>query len=203
MSWFWLLIPVISAVLHRRFRVYPFSPVVTLSCAAIALGCGCPVLSLGLCFSAAGDWFLHHERGRDAFFLCGVAGFFLGHCCFAAHSVVSGGFSLTSLPVFAVLFCGVAVFLLRRVWRGIDPVLRTAVVMYAGISCFSLASALFSGFSALPRAVFSLGIAMILFSDCIIALSRFGHVKKIGALIMPTYFACHIFVSAACILEAV
>ena len=198
-----LLIPVFFAGMHGRFRRYPFSPCVTLSCAGIVFLGGFHLLGLGLCISAVGDWFLNHERGREAFFLGGVAGFFLGHVCFAAHSVVSGGFSWVSLPVFAVLFCGVSVFLLRRVWRGIDAGLRIPVVLYAAVSCISLASALFSGFSPLPRAFFAVGILSILFSDCLIALSRFGHVKEIGRWIMPTYFACHILIAAACVLETV
>ena len=198
-----LLIPVGLAVLTRRTGRYPFSAAVTLSCAGISFGCGCSVLGGGLVFSALGDWFLQHEREREAFFLSGVAGFFPGHCCFAVHSVLSARFSWTSLLIFAVLFTGVSFFLLRRVWRGIDRSFRIPVVLYAGISCFSLSCALFSFSSAVPRVVFAAGIAMLLFSDGVIALSRFGRVKKIGSLIMPTYFACHILTAAACMLETI
>lgn len=197
-----LLFPVVFAVLHRRTKKYPFSPMVTLSCALIAGLCGYPVLCGGLVISAAADWFLHHERGRQAYFLCGVAGFFVGHVCFAVHSVISGGFSWISAAVFTGLLVLIAVFLLRRIWRGIgNGALRFAVTAYAAVSCLSFGAALSSGFGLAARLIFSLGIFAILFSDCLIALSRFGRVKKIGKWIMPTYFACHILIAAACLWE--
>lgn len=199
-----LLIPLCCAVLHRRMRKYPFSPAVTLSCAVISLLSGYPLLFLGLCVSAVGDWFLNHERGRTGFFLAGVGGFFLGHLCFTLHSLIRGIFSLISLLVSSVLFGLIAWFLLRRVKNGIDgKALRYAVVLYAGISCFSLGASLCAGFSLIPGILFTSGIGMILFSDCIIALSRFGGVRGIGKWIMPTYFACHILMAAACALEKI
>ena len=199
-----LLIPVSCAVLHRKLRRYPFSPAVTLSCAAVSLLSGCHLLFLGLCVSAVGDWFLNHEHGRTGYFLCGVGGFFLGHLCFALHSLIRGGFSLISLPFSAVLFGLIGWFLLRRVHHGIPgKALRYAVTLYAGISCFSLGASLCGGFSPVPGILFTAGICMILFSDCIIALCRFGGVKGIGKWIMPTYFACHILMAAACALEKI
>ena len=41
------------------------------------------------------------------------------------------------------------------------------------------------------------GIAFILFSDTLIALSRFLGRKKVGRWICPTYFACHILITAS------
>lgn len=77
------------------------------------------------------------------------------------------------------------------------------MVLYALISCFSFGCSLRGGFDVLPGILFTAGIFMILFSDCIIALSRFGGVKGIGKWIMPTYFACHILIAAACIVHRI
>ena len=197
-----LLIPLGFAVLHRRTHKYPFSPAVTLSCGVISLLCGYPVLFAGLCFSAVGDWFLNHERGRTGYFLSGVGGFFLGHLCFVLHSLIYGGFSLICAGISLSLLAAIGYFLLRRIMGGIDgSPLRYAVAVYAAISCISFGFSLNSGFSGFSGILFAAGIFMILFSDCIIALSRFGGVRGIGKWIMPTYFACHILMAAAGIWE--
>jgi len=197
-----LLIPIAFAVLHRKTRRYPFSPALTLSCGAISLLCGHPVLFSGLCFSALGDWFLNHERGRMGYFLCGVGGFFAGHLCFLLHCLIRGGFSWISPAVSLLIFGGISLFLLRRLTIR-ERAIRYAVVLYALISCASFGFSLHSGFAPVPGILFSAGIFMILFSDCIIALSRFAGIKGIGKWIMPTYFSCHILIAAACIAKKI
>ncbi len=195
-----LLIPVSCALLHRKTGRYPFSPAVTLSSGAVCLLVGFPVLFLGLCFSALGDWFLNHERKRTWFFLCGVGGFFAGHLCFLIHSLLCGGFSWVCTAASLSLFALLALFLLRRLTFRRRPI-RLAVWLYAAISALSFGFSLCGGFDPLPGVFFSAGIFMILFSDYIIALSRFGGVKGFGGWIMPTYFACHIFIAAACAVQ--
>ena len=197
-----LLIPLTFALLHKRTHRYPFSPAVTLSCGAICLLCGCPVLTVGLCFSALGDWFLNHERGRTGYFLAGVGGFFAGHVCFLTHCLIRGGFSLVCTGISLLLFGLIFLFLLRRLTIA-DRSLRGAVVLYALISCLSFGHSLRGGFGLLPGILFSAGIFMILFSDCIIALSRFAGFKGIGKWIMPTYFACHILMASAAVVQRI
>ncbi|MBP3293154.1 MAG: hypothetical protein J6N32_05325 [Clostridia bacterium] len=197
-----LLIPVGFAWLHKRTHRYPFSPAVTLSCGGISLLCGCPVLALGLCVSALGDWFLNHERGRIGYFLGGVGGFFLGHLCFLTHSLIRGGVSWICAGISLLIFALISLFLLRRL-RIRERGIRYAVVLYALISCFSFGCSLRGGFDVLPGILFTAGIFMILFSDCIIALSRFGGVKGIGKWIMPTYFACHILIAVASVMQCI
>lgn len=122
-----LLIPVGFAWLHKRTHRYPFSPAVTLSCGGISLLCGCPVLALGLCVSALGDWFLNHERGRIGYFLGGVGGFFLGHVCFLTHSLIRGGVSWICAGISLLIFALISLFLLRRNPGAWNPVCRGAV----------------------------------------------------------------------------
>ena len=197
-----LLIPLTFAALHRKTGRYPFSPAVTLSCGGISLFCGCPVLTIGLCFSALGDWFLNHERGREGYFLAGVGGFFAGHVCFLLHCLIRGGFSWVCTGISLLLFGMISLFLLRRL-RIRDRGIRYAVVLYALISCLSFGFSLRGGFDLLPGILFSAGIFMILFSDCIIALSRFAGVRGIGKWIMPTYFACHILMASAAVVQRI
>jgi len=195
-----LLIPLTFALLHRKTKRYSFSPAVTLSCGVISLLCGCPVLALGLCISALGDWFLNHERGRTGYFLAGVGGFFLGHVCFTVHCLIRGGFSWVCTGISLLIFGLISLFLLRRLTVR-DKGIRCAVVLYALISSFSLGFSLRGGFDLLPGILFSAGILMILFSDCIIALRRFSGLKNLGGWIMPTYFACHILMAAASVMQ--
>ena len=82
MPYLLLLIPAALAILRLTTRKYPFSALTTLACAALIAVYGrAPAIGLAaaaLAVSAAGDWFLAHNRGRETFYALGVGGFLVG-----------------------------------------------------------------------------------------------------------------------------
>ena len=79
--------------------------------------------------------------------------------------------------------------------------MKAAVSAYVGISLSVITVSLLSSAAPLPKFLFAAGIAMILFSDTLIALSRFLKIKKVCRAICPTYFACHILIAASVFAE--
>ena len=138
--------------------------------------------------------------------LGGIAGFFLAHACFLIYSLTradaSGDRLLWLIPAGA-LAVGYAVFLFRVLYPSIPDVpLKIAATAYTGISLAVFTASLLSSAPPLPKFLFCTGIALILFSDTLIALSRFLRKKKLSCAICPTYFACHILVAASVMAEA-
>ncbi len=205
---FFLLIPVLFSVLHYRTGKYLFSALVTLSCLAVVFLYSDIWIPAAYAFSVVGDYFMAHSGGKDGdrMLLGGITGFFAAHLCFLGSGISrawpAGRMLLWLIPA-AVLAAGYAVFLSRSLIPRIPKgALRPAVVVYAGISLIVFTVSLLSSARPLPKFLFSFGLAMILFSDTLIALSRFLKVKKPGKLICPTYFACHILVAASVLAEA-
>ena len=82
----------------------------------------------------------------------------------------------------------------------LDDITRYAVLAYILVSCLSLAAA--AGLhlpNRFARILFIAGIASLLFSDLLIAQKRFLHDGTLYILMMPTYFASQILVTAAII----
>ena len=215
-----LLIPLAFAVLHTVTGKYPFSALVTLSCALCVGFAAWRAEFAGLtlaayAFSVAGDYFMAHSGGKngDRMLLFGIGGFFLAHLCFLIYGVLrsvllSPANSLPGafLPFCALLSCslilGYAAFLGKVLYPAIgDRTLKVAVTAYTGISLATMTVSLLSVAAPLPKTMFCVGIAMILFSDTLIALSRFLGQKRWNPLVCPTYFACHILIAASLMAE--
>lgn len=203
-----LLIPILSAVLHYRTGKYPFSAAVTLSCLVSVFLWADPRITIAYILSVVGDWFMAHSGGKDGDrkLLGGIAGFFFAHLCFLLFGISRIGASglrlLWLIPVTA-LVVGYALFLWKTLLPSIPGrTLKIAASAYTGISLAVFAVSLLSSASPLPKTLFCLGIAMILFSDTLIALSRFLGKRKVGRYICPTYFACHILFAASVMAEA-
>ena len=203
-----LLVPILCAVLHAKTGRYPFSAAVTLTCLASVFLWADPRILAAYGLSVIGDWFMAHSGGKngDRMLLGGIAGFFLVHFCFLlyAGSRAEFGFPRTLWLIPAgILAVGYALFLVRTLYPAIpDKILKTAATAYTGISLCVLTFSLLSAAPPLPKALFCLGIALILFSDTLIALSRFLKKKGVGRWICPTYFACHILIAASVMAEA-
>lgn len=201
---FTLLVPALFAVLHAKTGKYPFSAAVTASCLVIAILAGASVwIIAAYALSIVGDWFMAHSGGKngDRMLLCGIVGFFLAHACFLTYSVLLA--DRTERPVLRiaaalVLIIGYAVFLTRTLYPAIgDRFLRIAATAYTGISLCVMTASLFSSARPASAILFALGIAFILFSDTLIALSRFLKKRKLGFWICPTYFLCHILIAGS------
>src|SRR5687767_12252680 len=85
----------------------------------------------GLLLSALGDTALLHE-GRG-FFMAGLLLFLLAHGGFIAAFVLGGGMpaDLTGSLVGVAVFVVATLWLLRRIWPGVEKGLRGPVLIYA------------------------------------------------------------------------
>ena len=190
MPYLLLLIPAALAILRLTTRKYPFSALTTLACAALIAVYGrAPAIGLAaaaLAVSAAGDWFLAHHRGRETFYALGVGGFLVGHAlliAFAAHRAAPSPMALY------------AAYLTQIVLPGMPKMLRLPAVLYTLVSVAGFTVALTSG-----DAVYASAIALLLFSDTMIAAADFAGRKELSFLILPTYYLCHILIALSAML---
>jgi len=203
-----LLIPVLFAVLHDKTGRYPFSAAVTLSCLAAVCLWADPRITAAYALSVVGDWFMAHSGGKDGDrrLMGGILFFFLAHACFLSFSLSrmdpSGPRLLWLIPA-GLLVLGYGIFLVKKLFPAIeDKTIWIAAAAYTGISLAVLTASLLSDADPLSKWLFCAGIAMIMFSDTLIALSRFLGTKGVGRYICPTYFACHILVAASVMAES-
>lgn len=201
---FLLLIPALFAVLHAKFGSYPLSASVTASCLLISLLAGAsPWILAAFALSIIGDYFMAHSGGKngDRMLLGGIVGFFLAHACFLTYSIIAAAIPsnpVLCLTIAAVLIVGYTIFLVKTLYPAIgERFLRIAATAYTGISLSVMTASLFSSAPPVSAVLFAAGIAFILFSDTLIALSRFLHKRKLGRWICPTYFVCHILITAS------
>jgi hypothetical protein len=146
-------------------------------------------------FSIAGDWFLGHRHNMPVRFIYGILLYFFAHTGFLFYSLLNG--SLNKKVLWPVL-CVYIVFFVLALYPNIDePVLLCCVFGYLVISCLSLAAAAGIHVVAWAKYVFVAGIALILFSDTIIACNEFSAYKILSFLIMPTYYASHVLITLA------
>jgi hypothetical protein len=198
-----IFIPVACAVLALCGLGSEFRYGVTASCAALLL----PLLFKGgrnkslwvvlaaFLFSIGGDWFLGHRQGMPERFIYGILLFFVAHAGFLCYALLNGSLHKT---VFGLVLSAYIVFFVLALYPNIDdPVLLACVFAYLVISCLSLAAA--AGMrvagSGWGKYVFVAGIALLLFSDTIIACNEFSSYKIGSFLIMPTYYASHVFIT--------
>ena len=206
-----ILIPIVSAIFVVTgwgFELtgwrFPFRAAVSVSCAVILwLMFGQEVrrtvgwVIAALLVSSVADWFMMNSGKVQVYFLYGVCLFFVAHVCFLVFCLKNGRIDrwlllslLTGYLAFFFLVLRPAIF---------NPILLAAVLAYLLISCFSLAAAAGLRLSAMMRWCFTAGIALLVFSDTIIALKDYAGYKELGFLILPTYFASHIIVTLALI----
>lgn len=184
-----ILIPAIFALCQLKTHKYIFSALTTLSCAAVALPTA-PVLATALLVSFVGDYFMAHKGSKEWMYLLGIAGFFLAHVVFIAHAVVGAQHVRAGLLTGAVLALWFTPYLVLRVIKKVPKLLKIPVVLYTFISIAGLACAVMTG-----NVLYILGIAMLLFSDTMIAESDFVGNPRTSWLILPTYYLCHILVA--------
>ena len=174
---------------------YVYSALISLLCGATVVLAGGGntrlLLAAGLFASVIADWFLCHQAGRSSFFLCGVAGFFIAHCLFCGYAAAEYSFGLWPVALAGALLAGYCAYMFARVMPGVAGGLKLPVFAYMLASIASMYLAMASGMPAPQKALYTAGIAAILFSDTMIAENIFVGVKRAGRLVHPTYYACH------------
>ena len=148
-------------------------------------------------FSIIGDWFLSNRNNENVRFIMGIAMFFVAHVGYFTFGLLNG--RLNRLLTAAILIVYLTFFLLLLSPGIKSDALMAASFCYLLISCFSLGAALGvkgkSGF----RWLFIFGIALVLFSDTLIALREFAKFGSLDFLVLPTYYLAQISVTAALI----
>ena len=200
-----LLIPLIFVILAVKGHGFFYRGAVSASCAVIlwfmsdhGKNRGIRWVVAALLVSIAGDWFISHSGHAPDRFVCGICLFFAAHIGFVCFCLkngrVNGYLLLFVLAVYLTFFFVALLPALRP-----RPVLLAAVLLYLLISCFSLAAAAGLRLSPATRWIFTLGIALLVFSDTIIALRNFAGYSQLRYLILPTYFMSHVFITASLI----
>ena len=183
---------------------FPFRACVSVSCAAILwLMSGKELrrtvrwVIAALLVSSIADWFMMHSGRVPVYFLYGVCLFFVAHVGFLVFCLKNG--RIDRWLLLPVLTGYLAFFFLVLRPALTEPVLFAAILAYLIISCFSLSAAAGLQLPAMVHWCFTAGIALLVFSDTIIALRVFAGYKTLGFLILPTYFASHVMVTLALI----
>jgi len=146
-------------------------------------------------FSITGDYFLSNRGGDPMMFVYGIGFFFLAHLGYLGYALCHGRLDLKV----TVLFCtGYLIFFFTSLYDGIDdPVLLWAALAYLFVSCFSMGAAWGMASRGWPRTLYVAGIALILFSDTLIAFREFMAYTRWDFLILPTYYLAHMAVTAS------
>lgn len=203
-----LLLPLAALIGYFATGSFVFRSATTLLCLAIVLvvsvlrqrQVGAWWIVAAFAFSFAGDYVLGHWGGGFTGFVSGVGLFLLAHLGYVAYCLRLGRLSWWLFALLVFVF-GLYYWLLLRPAIG-DVVTSVAVLAYILISCLSMAAAvgLRDGRLAhepLTRALYIIGIGCLLFSDLLIAQKRFLHDGTLYPLMMPTYFASQLFVTAS------
>lgn len=146
-------------------------------------------------FSIGGDYFLSHRNGELMMFIYGIGLFFIAHLGYLGYALYHGRLSRMGTLLITV---GYLIFFFVGLYPGIpDPILLWSALAYLLVSCISMGAAL--GIKAdLPGKPWYVGgIALIVFSDTLIALREFMQVTQWDFLVLPTYYAAHILVTVA------
>lgn len=199
-----LLVPFALMLIREKKPVYILSPMITLSCMAIAALSGREARMLTACayvFSVIGDFFLQHKSISKNSYIYGIAGFFMAHTCFFMYALVMLRWSILTLIAAVVLLIGYGIFVIKKLHPVLDSkAMKIAVTMYMLISVAAFSAALSLNADPLSKCLYAAGIGCIIFSDTIIAFSDFLSRRKMNFLMMPTYYLCHILVAASLIL---
>ncbi len=203
-----LIVPVACAVMSIRTGTYYYNLGVTGACVVLLLLCGQPMayLPLIVCLlvSMVGDYFMGHQQHSHRFYLYGIVSFLLAHCCLAWFAWDKLELSTWAMVIGALLAAGYGVYLSHRILpHAGNMAMRVALCAYAAISVLALVLAIALGWPTLPRVLFALGVLMIVFSDTVISECDFAEEDRLGFLIMPTYFSCHILITAAALVALI
>ena len=195
-----LVFPVIFALLALFGWGFFYQSAVSVSCCAILLFAPDRKIRYTIwfvvaafLFSIAGDWFLSHRNGLLIRFVIGIGLFFMGHIEYFIFCVRNGKIKY---PFLFFLLIGYLLFFYHVLYPSInDNMLLMAALLYLVISCFSLAAATGLKLAPITCWLFSIGIALLIFSDTLIALSEFAGYQTFYYLMLPTYYGSQIVIT--------
>ena len=146
-----------------------------------------------LIFSAAGDWFLSFKGDSFIRFAAGIGLYFFAHLGYLGYALANGRLSKLFTAVLLLVY-------LLFFWFALVPnieemVLLIAVLIYLLVSCISLGAAAGVQLPGIVKWNYFFGIVLILFSDTIIAFHEFTTYQELNFLILPTYYAAHLFIT--------
>lgn len=198
-----LIFPLLFLIFYLVFHKYIFSFATTFSCILIAAYFYVRFNSrkselfiiMAFAFSIAGDWMLKTRSTNPMGFVYGILLFFIAHVCYLAFCLKNGRLHIMTLVVLTVLYVAYYLTFLRPAIS--DSVLNIAVLVYTLVSCVSLSAAAGLSIPSPTKVLFIIGIACLLFSDTLISFHEFLHQSFLYELMMPTYFASQILVTAA------
>lgn len=200
-----LILPAAVAVMALWTGRLPFKLAVAASCGIILMACVVrrPRLSglqlwwvvAALAMSMVGDYFLSSRKGHAHFFEAGIAAFFAAHLGFLRYALAHGRISIGALAVMLLAF--VPYFLLGLAPAIESRTLWTAVLVYLLVSCVGLAAALGLNQPRPVKWLYLAGIALIVFSDTLISFGEFLRYRRLNFLILPTYYAAHLAITAS------
>lgn len=145
--------------------------------------------------SIVGDTFLSTRAGRESFYVAGIAAFFVAHLGYLMFALRNGRLHG---PICAGLLAAYLGWFAWQLGPAIPSLaLKSAALLYLLISCTTLAAACGLRLRMEVKALYMAGIALIVFSDTLIALSDFMKVKGVSFLILPTYYLAQILVTWA------
>jgi len=204
--WIALLVPIAAMYMGMKTKKYVWNCVLTLSCAAIVLltgrGMMMAPLVAALVISVVADYFMGHKSGKPMRYIYGIAGFLLAHIGFCVYSLGRFAGSPRIYIAGAALLGMIGWYLKARVLpklKGNKP-MQIAVGAYSLVSVLSLiAAAGLQGATPFENLLYAVGIAIIVFSDTMIAETDFVGNKEWASFIMPTYYLCHILVAASAV----
>ncbi|MFM1877252.1 MAG: hypothetical protein RLZZ241_118 [Bacteroidota bacterium] len=146
-------------------------------------------------FSIGGDYFLSHRNGELMMFIYGISLFFIAHLGYLGYALYNGRLSRKGTLFITV---GYLVFFFAGLYPGIpDTILLWAALAYLLVSCISMGAALGITSDLPGKQWYVGGIALIVFSDTLIALREFMQVLQGDFLVLPTYYLAHIAVTIA------
>ena len=194
-----LLLPLLFAVARLKTGKYVFSALTTISAGLIALtnlaSLSAVLIACALFVSAGGDYFMAHRFEDDRTYVFGIGGFFVAHVLLIASATARLTFSPMAL-VAGLLLCGLYMaFLKLHVLPEIPQPLKLPAAAYTLISIAGFTLSLMTG-----DVIYASALALLLFSDTMIAEADFAGNRCVDRLVLPTYYLCHILAATSAIL---
>ena len=148
-------------------------------------------------FSILGDWFLSNKGDSFSMFSVGIGLYLIAHIGYMGFALMNG--RIHKIFTFVIL-SGYLLFFYFLLYPAIDDtILMIATLLYSLISCFSIGAAAGMKLKPFVKWAYFLGVALVLFSDTIIAFYEFVGYRELNFLILPTYYAAHMAVTLALI----